>query len=104
MYKNYGDVNFFEYGIYVKELGNNEFSILKCMPSDDEMYGFGELVVSIDDGWIDKDAVMSYAGMENFDSIMFAIACTDYYAWENFGSFKRLTKKEVEENLKKYNI
>ena len=90
MYRNYGDKNFFDYGVLVDdEHSDDEFQIIRCRPYDDieDTYAFAELTVNINDSWIDKKAVMRYIGMteETFDKVQFAIGCTDYYAWENFG-------------------
>ena len=97
MYHNYGDVNFFEHGVlvdidheYDPEAGRREVSIIRCEPYSDEenLYQFGELTVDIDDSWIDRAAVMGFIGMteEDFVPIEFAIGCTDYYSWDNFGA------------------
>lgn len=91
MYINYGDKDFFEYGCLVdSEHSDTVFQILRCMPYPDEedLYQFGDLEVDINDSWIDRNAVMQYAGMKDatFDPIQFAIACTDYYGWDNFGA------------------
>jgi len=97
MYRNYGDVNFFELGIlvdtdhtYDPEGGQNIVQIIRCLPYDDEedVFCFGELTVDIDDPWIDRRAVLSFIGMteETFDPIQYAIGCTDYYSWDNFGA------------------
>ena len=112
MYTNYGDVDFFEYGILVEKESDTEFSILRCVPYSDEenLYMFALLHVDVNDDWIDRDAVMSYLGMNEFDPIHFAIGCTDYYSWENFGAdnyglsydWRRMTKETIQEELKYY--
>lgn len=112
MYKNYGDINFFEYGILVdNENIENEIDILYCRPYDDEenLYLFADCMVDINESWIDKEAVMNFIGMnkDNFDSIQFAIGCIDYYGVENFSSpynGYQFTKEEIKEVLKNYLI
>ena len=91
MYRNYGDYNFFENGCLVDDgHSDTEFDLLRCMPYPDEegKYMFAHLHVNIDNEWIDRETVMEYAGMteESFDPVQYAIACTDYYSWENFGA------------------
>lgn len=112
MYTNYGDVNFFERGILVDaEHSDTEFSILYCMPYDDEedLYLFADCTVDIEDSWIDKKEIMEYSGMttENFDAVHFAIACIDYYGVENFSSpydGYQFNKEEIKDKLKYYLI
>ena len=111
MFINYGDRNFFEYGVLVdSEHSDTEFQILYCRPYDDEedKYQFAECTVDITDSWIDKKAVMSFAGMneENFNPIRFAIDCIEYYGVENFGGnsyaydFRNMNKESIKEILK----
>lgn len=112
MYLNYGDYDFFEYGVLVdNDHKENEIDILYCRPYDDEenLYLFADCSVDITDSWIDKKEVMSYIGMEenNFDSIRFAIGCIEYYGVENFSSpyaGYQFTREEIEEMLKHYFI
>lgn len=111
-YINYGDVNPLEHGgIWVRQTGKNSFDILKNIPETNELY---DLLVEIDDSWIEKDAVMSYIGMtkEDFDPLQFAIGCTEYYSPENFGNIYKcktqnelidiLFAREITENIEKY--
>lgn len=109
MYINYGDKNFFEYGVLVdSEHSDTEINIIRCLPYDEEnRYQFNECTVDITDSWIDKKAVMNFIGMteENFDPIQFAIGCTDYYSWDNFGypyhyNWQYMTKEDICEILK----
>ena len=91
MYHNYGDRNFFEHGILVDtDHSDTEFQMLRCLPYPDEedKYMFSRLDVDITDSWIDRKAVLSFLGMteETFDPVQFAIGCTDYYSWDNFGA------------------
>lgn len=89
---NYGDKNFLDGGILLQKdpVYDTAFYILRCDPfSDmDDSFRFGELYVDTSDSWIDRKAVMDFAGItkETFTKEDFAIACTDYYSWENFSS------------------
>lgn len=91
MYKNYGDKHFLEHGVLVDtEHSDTCFPMLLCRPYDDEqdLYAFGDVEVDIEDSWIDRTAVMAYIGMskDTFDPVQFAIGCTEYYSWDNFGA------------------
>ena len=91
MYINYGDKDFFELGILVDtEHSNTEFSMIRCLPypEKEDLYQFAMLTVDITDSWINKEAVMSYIGMseDTFDPVQYAIGCTDYYSWLEFGA------------------
>ena len=110
MYKNYGDVNFFEYGRLVEEVNEHEFRIIMCNPYADQegAYQFAECLVDIRDSWIDVMAVMHYIGMriEDFDPIQYALGCLEYYGAENFGGmsyaydFCNMDKESICEILK----
>ena len=116
MYRNYGDVDFFQYGCLVDdEHSDTSFDMLVCRPYDDEddKFQFAQITVDITDNWIDRKGVMSYIGMteETFDKIQFAIGCADYYSWDNFGAstmwnlnWMEVTRKEIENELKNYMI
>ena len=118
MYKNYGDRDFFEYGMLVDdEHSDTEFSILFCSPLYDEnedgeeLFMFADCFVDIEDSWIDKDAVKSYGCFDEYDddnrNIMFAIDCISYYGAEEFSSpydGYMFTRKEIEDRLKRYLI
>lgn len=113
MFVNYGDYNFFEYGMLV-DSGHFDttFSILYCRPYDDEedVYQFAECVVDITDSWIDKQAVLSFIGQPNVedDPIQYAIGCLEYYGAENFGAgsglpthdWRQMSKADICEILK----
>lgn len=112
MYINYGDKNFLEYGVLVdSEHSDTEFDLIRATPYSDveDLWQFARLHVDITDPWIDKKAVMDYIGMTNeeFDPIQYAIGCTDYYGWENFGAddygvfydWRRVDKDTIFENL-----
>lgn len=110
MYINYGDKNFFEYGVLVdSEHSDTVFSILYCMPYCDEedKYLFADCIVDITDNWIVHEDVMNFIGMtkENFDPVQFAIGCIEYYGTENFTvyfSSDESNRKEIEHRLTYY--
>ena len=111
MYSNYGDKDFFERGVLVEvdDHSDTEYNILYCNPYSDieDCYQFGDCTVDISDSWIDKEAVMSFIGMtdDEFNPVMFAIGCIDYYGISNLASsyayeMLHMTKKEICEILK----
>lgn len=110
MFVNYGDKNFFEYGVLVDaDHSDTEFPIVYCRPFDDEedMFFFADCNVDIDDSWIDREDVMEFIGMnsDEFDPIRFAIGCIEYYGAENFSSpydGYTFNREEIEEKLKNY--
>lgn len=112
MYINYGDKNFFEYGVLVDaEHSDTEIKILYCRPYDDteDQYFFADCAVDISEDWINKNIIMEFIGMneENFDAIQFAIGCIEYYGAENFSSLYNgynFTAEEIKERLKYYLI
>ena len=117
MYLNYGDRDFFELGILVDtEHSDTVFDMLLCRPYDDQedLFQFARVQVDIEDSWIDKPAVMSFIGMteETFDPVQYAIGCTDYYGWENFGAdsygvtydWRQMTRAQIEDEMKYYLI
>lgn len=110
MYKNYGDVDFFERGVLIDDNHtDSEFDMLRCEPYTDEedLFMFAPLHVDVNDGWIEIEDVLDYAGIINFDPVEYAIACTDYYSWDNFMSidygatydWQRMTKHQIQDTL-----
>ena len=110
MFVNYGDVDFFEYGVLVEsDSTDTEVHIIYCVPSSDEenMFFFANCIVDTDDDWIEREDVMKFNGMnsEEFDPIRFAIGCIEYYGAENFSSpydgytFNREEIEEMLENM-----
>ena len=116
MYINYGDRNFFEYGMLVdSEHSDTEFDIIFCRPYDDEedLYQCGQVTVDINDSWIDKEEVESYIDSKKEDDpIQFAIGCLEYYGAENFGAddfwayenWRYMTKESIYKKLRNYLI
>ena len=113
MYKNYGDVNFFEYGRLVEKAEDiNCFSVLVCnyvyiRKDSERCFQFDNCYVDISDSWIDVDAVESYAECsKESEPELFAIACIDYYGVRNFGgtAYYVFTKSELKEKIKSYEV
>ena len=115
MYKNYGDVNFFEYGRMAEIQNDGTVNVLVCNPvfdckNPDRCYQFDQVNVDINDSWIDVNAVSSYADISQDDIIQFALACIDYYGVENFGGTcysdesQFYTRNEILDRLKYYDI
>lgn len=110
MYINYGDKNFFDFGILIDtEHSDTVFPMLLCMPYSDEedLFQFGDVEVDIDDLWIDEKAVSDFCGSDKeIDPVGFAIGCTNYYSWDNFGAmnygydWQRMDKNAIKEILK----
>lgn len=107
MYINYGDIDFFESGTLVEEISPGIYDMICCRPYSDreDLYQFARLTVDINDPWIDKESVMSYIGMGEWDPVWFAIGCTEYYSWDNFGAddptydWRQMSRREVENEL-----
>ena len=112
MYINYGDKNFFEYGILVdSEHSDTEIKILYCRPYDDEenLFFFADCEINIDDSWINKQSIFDFIHMteKDFNIVHFAIGCLEYYGAENFSSpynGYQFTREEIENKLKYYLI
>ena len=102
MYVNRGDVNFFEGGRLVENLGNGLFSIITCdfiYDAGDDAYLFAHVEVDTTDDWIDRDAVESFAGAPEDDE-MFALDALSYYGPYEFGDpGEQLTRAEVIERM-----
>lgn len=112
-WKNYGDVDFFEYGTLVFQESETEFRILRCLPYSDheDMFQFADLHVDISDTWIDREEVERYADCNReTEPLRYAIACTDSYDWDNFGAYSNpwdwhhMTRPEIMEILTGYGI
>lgn len=112
--KNYGDVNFFDYGVLVEETGEDEYRIVKCQCNCDEenSYLLQDDVFCITDSWIDKHEVCSYIGLRDYsldyteeEKIQFAIGVLDYYGEQSSTGGSFMTKNEVIDYInKRYEI
>lgn len=87
-FANYGDRNFFENGCLVKQDPNNPtgYIMYRCIPFSDhpDRFQFGRIYVDISDPWINRSEVEQYCG-KCVSDMDFAVACTDYYSWLEFG-------------------
>ena len=117
MYKNYGDVNFFDYGRLLEKAEDiNCFNVLICSyvydcTDPERCFQFDNCYVDICDSWIDVDAVETYAECsKESEPELFALACIEYYGVENFGGTayynesQFYTESEILDSLKYYNI
>ena len=102
MYVNRGDVDFFEGGRLVEDLGDGVFSIITCdfiYDAGDDAYLFAHVEVDVNDSWIDRDAVISFAG-EPEDDMMFALDALSYYGPQEFGDpGEQMTRAEIIERM-----
>lgn len=111
-YENYGDADFFQYGVLVAPDNGSEgcFHILYCRPYDDEedLYQFADCYVDINADWIDKKEVLQYIGAEKDEpSASYAVACIEYYGIDEFRDYYtpvQLSRAEVEEELHQRNL
>ena len=111
MFRNYGDVDFFENGFLVDEdHAETGYQILWCRPFDDEddLYFFADCFVDLTDDWIDREAVENFCGYSVYDNdIRFAGACIDFYGPESFSAPYdgfAFSKDEIKQKLRRYFI
>ena len=112
MFSNYGDRNFFEYGILVEPVTDTEFRMLVCEPySDvDDLYQFACIYVDIADSWIDKKRIADYIGESNLDPVHLAIAAYEYYGAQEFGAdymnfdWMHMNKADILKELEAYGV
>lgn len=103
MYKNYGDENFFEYGVLMEKEKESEdvYNIIICQPDylNENSYLFSACSIDINDTWIDKKSVLEYSGLEEFGKNLkeeTALAVVEHYgAYNCGGSFSHKKKNEV---------
>lgn len=70
---------------------------------DPDQFLLGFLHVNTAADWIDKKAVLKFNRMEDrkYHPLDFAIACTEFYAWKNFGEIYKMSSKEVQDTVRK---
>lgn len=112
MYKNYGDVNFFDYGVLVEKESENIYNIITCQTDCDSEnnYLFSTCQVDITDSWIDKHDVCAYASIKDVsindieeEKVWFAIAVVNYYgAYHCNGDETWKKKNEVIDYINSY--
>lgn len=105
MYKNYGDKDFFEFGILAKEC-DEYVNVLYCSPDPDKegKYIFANCYVDPDADWVDKSVLSCDT---DADRVIRAIACVEYYGVCEFTSgagYELLSREEVEDRLKMLGI
>ena len=108
-YINYGDVNPIEHGgIFVLQESETSFRIVKNEFDGSKKHYLFDLHIDISDTWIDKESVLSYIGMTelDFDPVQYAIGCTEYYSYLEFGGNAEVyaTKKELIAAYAEYGI
>ena len=113
MYKNFGDRNFFEYGILLdNDHSDTQFPILVCSPiyeedeNGNQLYLFADCFVDVEDEWMDSESVESCCGSWNCNE-HYAIACINYYGTHEFSDCINsgiFTAEEIVEKLRKYFI
>ena len=115
MYNNYGDKNFFEYGLLIdSEHSDTVFDMLICRPYDDEedLFQFARIQVDIEDSWIDWEKVKDVIGSKLETPIERAIAAYEYYGPEEFGAdsygvfydWRHMTREQIKKELKHFLI
>ena len=115
MYRNFGDKNFFEYGVLVdNEHSDHEYQMLVCMPNPDleNIFMFANITVDIEDSWIDQNIIEQYSGKtKEEDPVEYAIACYEYYGAQNFGAYSNTAydwqhadKELIKKELRNYQI
>lgn len=107
-FTNYGDVNFFEYGLMIKDAGDNDYEILTCLPISDEegMYQFSYGTVCLDDSWLNWEGIESSCDVDRElnDPFELVRAAFDYYGAAEFcgGDVKVLAPEEVQEEMEAF--
>lgn len=113
-WENFGDVNFLDGGCvlqYDPSYGNFTYHIIKCdfvwdMGDDPAHYQISDVILDIDDSWIDKEAVERYADCNrDTEPEWFATAVVSYYGAENCGgTVEMMTTQEVADYMSQYDI
>ena len=113
MYKNFGDKNFFEYGILLdNDHSDTQFPILFCAPlceedeNGNQLYHFADCYVDVDSEWFDFDAIESCCGSWDSNESL-AIAALNYYGSNEFSDSwgdTIFTAEEIVEKLRNYHI
>ena len=87
-WKNYGDVNFEEYGgILLKENGANTFDVIQVVERDDDAKICLKGSIDINDYTAKEENIRMYAGLDETSSKEdYAIAILDYYGLDNLTS------------------
>lgn len=106
MFQNYGDLNVLDgYGRLLERVSKHEFNIITIDPLENDLYKVCVCRVYTKDKLIDKDDVVSFILLDEYDPCSFAVGCVDLYGPEAFSGFRdryKMTKDEVFNFLKKY--
>jgi len=88
-YVNIGDINYMEHGgNFIKQLSENEFYSVSIKYIENEnMFKIEYATIDITDTWINKVAVMSYAGMDEvefkYNKSFYVSSILSYYGYYN---------------------
>lgn len=115
MYNNYGDKNFFEYGLLIdSEHSDTVFDMLVCRPYPDEedLFRFARLHVDVEDTWINWDYVREFTGSPLDSPLERAREVIECYSWDNFGAadygvsydWQRMTREQIKKELRRFLI
>lgn len=106
-YENYGDMNFFEGGLFLMDAGDGDYEFIQCdfvNDTDGDTYLFTTGIVNANDSWVDLNAVRSSVEVHNDDGAELARAVLAYYGPENCGGHEGelLSSAEVQERMNGY--
>lgn len=115
VFSNFGDVNFLDGGCVVADVSSDynpgTYHIIRCdfvwdMGDDPAHYQLSDVVLDINDSWINVARVSSYADCDkDTEPEWFARSVVDYYGAENCGGTSTMmTAQEVEDYMSNYNI
>lgn len=118
VFQNFGDVNFLDGGCILADVSSDynpgTYHIIRCdfvwdMGDDPAHYELSDVILDINDNWIDTVAVEQWGGdgigAKESNPEWFAVDCVSYYGAENCGGqTEMLTAQEVEDYVKSYNI
>ncbi len=86
-FENYGDINYMEHGgVFIKQLNDEDYYIVSIKFLDDtNNYLLQNAIISINDTWIDKSAILSFMGMKekeyNTNTRLYVLGVTEYYGF-----------------------
>ena len=115
VFENYGDANFLDGGCIIAKDGD-AYRVVTCdyvydAHDENRSYLIQECYVDINDTWIDRDAIESYADCnKDTEPEWYAQACVSYYGGQDFGAGfysedQLMTADEVEQYMKShYNL
>ena len=118
VFSNFGDVNFLDGGCVVADVSSDynpgTYHIIRCdfvwdMGDDPAHYQLSDIVLDINDSWIDTAAIEQWGGdgegAKEKNPEWFAVDVTTYYGADNCGGTSTMmTAQEVEDYMSNYNI